>query len=102
MDFCMRASIPSLIVLFTLVIDAEISLFDEKKRIASTILAIVIAIGGITSLHEILRTIQCTPNNFLNPEATSEAAHIDLLEEGMRNNFFGEFENSVFFKYIAK
>lgn len=101
-DFCMRASIPSLIVLFTLVIDAEISLFDEKKRIAATILAIVIAIGGITSLHEILRTIQYTPNYFSDPEATGEADHIDLLEDGMRNNFFGEFEDSVFFQYIAK
>lgn len=101
-DFCMRASIPSLVVLFILVIDAEISLFKENKRIAAAALAAVMAVGGITSQHEILRAIQFTPNNLSNPEATAEATHIDLFEDGMRNNFFGEFEDSFFFKYIAK
>lgn len=101
-DFCMRASIPSLVILFTLVIDTEISFLKENKRIAAAMIATVLAIGGITSQHEILRTIQSTPNKVSNPEGTTEAAHIDLLEDGMRNNFFGEFEDSFFFKYIAK
>lgn len=101
-DFCMRASIPSLVILFTLVIDTEISFLKENKRIAAAMIAAVLAIGGITSQHEILRTIQSTPNKVSNPEGTTEAAHIDLLEDGMRNNFFGEFEDSFFFKYIAK
>ncbi len=101
-DFCMRASIPSLIVLFTLIIDAEISFLKENKRIAAAAIAAVLAVGGITSQHEILRAIQFTPNNLSNPEATTEATHIDLFDDGMRNNFFGEFEDSFFFKYIAK
>lgn len=49
-----------------------------------------------------MRAVQLTPNKLANPDATSEAAHIDLLDDGMRNNFFGEFEDSFFFKYIAK
>lgn len=101
-DFCMRASIPALVILFTLIIDTESLLLKEKKWAAAAALTLVLAAGGITAQHEIMRAVQLTPNKLANPDATSEAAHIDLLDDGMRNNFFGEFEDSFFFKYIAK
>lgn len=59
-DFVMRASIPPLIVLFTISFKNIFTKYQEvltfKREIAVVILIIILAIGSITPYHEIIRS----------------------------------------------
>ncbi|HRR77899.1 MAG: hypothetical protein IJK31_06340 [Ruminococcus sp.] len=101
-DFVMRASIPGLVVLFILIMSAlaESSKAKDIKQTAAII--ILLSVGGLTAYHEIVRSVNTTIDHGNNPEVAIEAEHIDLFEDGFRNNFFGEYEDSFFFKYLAK
>ena len=101
-DFCMRASIPALVILFVLVISA----LEESRRVkAYKQTAVIIALlifGSVTAYHEITRSIFFTVDHITNPETQVVATEIDLVEDVCRNNFFGEYQDSLFFKYLAK
>ena len=87
-DFCMRATIPLLIILYLYVV----SIFYEKNnKLSSCILVIILILGSFTPLHEIVRSICYT------------AKGITKIESKLGfENFFGYTENNYFFKYIAK
>lgn len=101
-DFVMRASIPALVVLFILVMDTLSSYVKEKKLLASGILILTLSLGGLTAQHEIMRTITSTTNSANDPNVPLKATEIDLFQDGARGNFFGEYNDSFFFKHIAK
>lgn len=101
-DFVMRASIPSLVVLFILVIDTVIKCKENNDKICFAAIIVLMVIGSITVYHEIARSINNTVDAIHNPNLSIKAAEIDLLEDGLRNNFFGEYNDSWFFKYIIK
>ena len=101
-DFVMRASIPALVVLFVLVMDTLASYLKERNLFFSSALIITLALGGLTAQHEIMRTIVSTTNSANDPAVPLKATEIDLFEDGARGNFFGEYEDSFFFKHIAK
>ena len=48
-----------------------------------------------------MRTVCTTINHSYDETVALEADKIDLIEEDHRNNFFGEFQDSIFFKYLA-
>lgn len=90
-DFCMRASIPGLILIYFWVIKR----FEERLKTAGTyILCIVIILGGITSLHEIARTVAYSSR----PYKIDAVAEETILTG---RNFSGE-ATGFFWKYIAK
>lgn len=90
-DFCMRASIPGLILICFWVIKR----FEEGFKTAGAyILCILLIAGGITSLHEIMRTIVYSSRPY-NVEAVEEQT---IFTGG---NFSGETEG-IFWKYIAR
>lgn len=101
-DFVMRASIPALVVLFVLIMDTLASYLKERNLFFSSALIITLALGGLTAQHEIMRTIVSTTNSANDPAVPLKATEIDLFEDGARGNFFGEYEDSFFFKHIAK
>jgi len=88
-DFCMRASIPGLLLIFLWCIQC---IYENKDRIRVGILIIVVLIGAITPIHEIKRSYVNTMNPYEN------AVESSLY---MGNNFTGS-PDSFFFKYIAK
>lgn len=101
-DFVMRTSIPSLVVLFVMVTDSiEKNKASGDKRTNLIIIALLLA-GGITAYHEIGRSVRRTAEHCENPDTVIDNPEIDLYEDGARRNFFGEYQDSLFFKYFAK
>ena len=90
-DFCMRATIPALIILFIYVVD----LFYDKKfltnKLAVYALICILLIGSMTPIHEIGRSILLTAEGYKKRESALGFA-----------NFFAYGENNKFLKYIAK
>lgn len=101
-DFVMRASIPSLVILFVLLMDSIAQYRQSGQRLAAAAACFLLLIGGITAEHEIMRSIVNTTNAAKDSTISVLAAETDLLQDGVRNNFFAEYEDSFFFKYIAK
>ena len=100
-DFVMRASIPALIVAFVLIFKTIGESFKSSNKVCAYALTGLLALGGITAYHEIMRTVCTTINHSYDETVALEADKIDLIEEDHRNNFFGEFQDSIFFKYLA-
>lgn len=90
-DFCMRASIPGLVLIYFWVVK---KLEEGLKAKGAYILCIVLVLGGITSLHEIMRTIVYSSRPY-SIEAVAEEA---VFVEG---NFSGD-ATGIFWEYIAK
>lgn len=92
-DFCMRASIPGLVVMLILII----KLFPKIKnnKIDYIIFLIIFMIGAITPLNEINRTILNTPKN-------KQVKYINLITSNYQENFYGYKDESLFVKYFAK
>lgn len=90
-DFCMRASIPALFYIMLLVIE---TLDQNRKKIEYYALIICLLIGFVTPLHEMIRTLNQTKNEYV-IEIGDEQSH---LESG---NFSG-FTDNFYWRYIAK
>lgn len=100
-DFCMRASIPALFVLMIIVIDTLRDSYHAKDTLVFRALIVALAIGSITPLFEFTRTIAKTSERIHNDEIVYEGE--DTFEHILNgNNFCGDAEKSMFFKYIAK
>ena len=90
-DFCMRASIPALVILFVMIIQ---TLQDEdfrQKKLLFYGLILTLLIGSITPISEFSRTIILTKKGY-----TKANLHISL------GNFFAYTKDNNFFKYLAK
>ncbi|MDE5565300.1 MAG: hypothetical protein K2I93_09095 [Oscillospiraceae bacterium] len=101
-DFVMRASIPALIVLFVLIMDTFGKHQTAGNRKGTVLLTALLLLGSLTAYHEIMRSVTTTVEHAKNSEVAIIATEIDLLEDGARRNFFGEYQDSIFFKYLAK
>lgn len=101
-DFVMRASIPALIILFLMIIDTLKIYIANKKYVNAGVLCLLLALGGITAEHEIMRSVITTSKAGQDPSVSIIAEEIDLMENYMRNNFFGECTDTFFFRYIVR
>ncbi len=95
-DFCMRVSLPSLIVLYLFVTNTlELSLKEKKWAVLIPLLAVLI-IGAITPLKEITRaTVNTASGNI-------DAGTFDIMKDETQINFVTKTEDNFFFEYIAK
>lgn len=91
-DFCMRASIPALVVLYILIVKAiEKRYYYKKCVISCVILILALSIGAITPIHEFYRTIKMT------------GMGITKIKSDMTfRNFYGYEQNNKFLKYFGK
>lgn len=90
-DFCMRASIPGLVLIYFWVIQR----FKEGFKTAGAyLLCVVLVLGGITSLHEIARTVVYSSR----PHNIERVAEETILTG---SNFSGE-ATGPFWIYIAR
>ena len=94
-DFCMRASMPSLLVLCLFVTESLfITWKKEKLRFAALLLAFLI--GCITPAHEFIRTIKDTR------ESGTQMVFVDEKNVFSEPNFSSNTEDNLFVKYLAK
>lgn len=98
-DFTMRASIPALVILCMFVITTFADYLEnfQKNKGVCIILALSLAIGSLTAFHEIKRTAMYTVRGY-----TEIYKDFDFEIVSDKSNFFGEADDSIFFKYIAK
>ena len=101
-DFCMRASIPALLVLMLLCIDAYEKYKKNLNKKKYILFVILLCIGAITPFNEIHRSIRetyfCASQGI-----TVQYPEVDIETELLQfGNFSGECTNSLFFKYLAK
>lgn len=87
-DFCMRATIPALVLLCLFVLQ---SLQQEKIRLLRLVLIMLLLIGTVTPLHEISRTLVYTAQGYI-----KQRPH---LEGG---NFFSYTQPNLFLTYFGK
>ena len=99
-DFCMRASIPALLLLALFVIDGLCRAKQQGDAAIFLGLAIALCIGGITPIHEWNRALQETAGRACSGEQVPEGA-IGSVELLNLPNFSGGTDNSFFFRYIA-
>ena len=95
-DFCMRASIPALLVLFLLVIDSLIKCKEASDKSVFYALVIILAIGSFSAVSEMGRTISVTLQH------KYEIIVNDPLSVMHGGNFSCNAEESFFFKYLAE
>ncbi len=101
-DFVMRASIPALVILFILIMETLLESRKAKTHVQTAVITVLLALGSLTAYHEISRSVCKTIDHINHPENAIVASEIDLVEDACRRNFFGEYEDSIFFKYLAK
>ena len=100
-DFCMRASIPLLVVLCLFTISAVKKYFDEDKQILATLLCAALMLGAITPITEIARTVEATAYEISTKgSVVNDSKTIHQVFGG--KNFTGRTENNVFFEIFAK
>lgn len=108
-DFAMRASIPALFILMVYVIQFLTGQAETKEiKYRKIILAVVLMIGTFTPLSEMNRSLVSTmSNNDILQEQIYSFGDIQVNDEHRitvaKNQYFMyEYENSFFFKYLAK
>lgn len=90
-DFCMRATIPALIILYFFIIKALENTEFLKKKYLTCVLISALLIGSVTPIHEMARTVILTSLNFRKIKSNLQG-----------NNFYGYIENNKFLKYFGK
>ena len=100
-DFCMRVSIPALVILMCLVIDTLIKSKESNKRRLTAAIICLLVIGSITPLNEIVRSVSYTIETEKSalPQGTYSLNPIE--EASIRDQFYGYADN-FFFSYLVK
>ena len=100
-NFCMRASIPSLVILYLCVVYALDETFKLKNYMRLISIVIVLCIGAVTPCHEIVRSIAQTEYRHKAGEnVRSESVGIDAV---MQNDYETcNADENYFYKYISK
>lgn len=100
-DFCMRASIPLLVVLCLFAIEALDKYFAENRQILATLLCVILMLGAITPLKEIVRTVEATAYEIQTKGSVQNDNKTEHQVFGARN-FTGKTKDNVFFEIFAK
>jgi hypothetical protein len=98
-DFCMRTSIPALVVLYLIVVKSLMDYKNKGDKIRFYALLALLLIGAATPFHEINRTVSETKNKYFNTGSIS----IDKIDENSvmtGSNFSGDIEGNFFYKWI--
>lgn len=100
-DFCMRASIPALVIFFILVMDTWVSTWRNKDWRSFIPLTILLILGGFTSMNEITRTTAVT--NYYYHEQ-HHVYSVGQTEDEIFDsyNFSGDVDGSLFYKYLGR
>lgn len=100
-DFCMRVSIPFLLVLMLFVIKALGTAWQKKDYGIFLGLVVVLLLGSVTPVLELKRTWTYTYERIRKDEIVymEDGDPIVILNS---SNFSGDIEDNFFFKYVVK
>ena len=101
-NFCMRASIPALVILFIYVVKALTAAWENKKRKHMLVIALLIALGGVTPVHEFNRTIAETYNVYVHGQGMlnqNSVSYEDIMHNGYETT---DAEKNLFFRYLCR
>ena len=90
-DFCMRATIPFLVILYLLILKFFDNVETKDLKITHYILIVVLLIGSITPMHEMYRTVKYT-----------RMGYTKLKPILFGSNFFAYTDGNLFLKYFGK
>lgn len=100
-DYCMRASIPCVVMLYLLVMKTLLITERNKDLCVTISIIVVLVLGAFTPIHEINRTILSTVNRYIT--GVQVYAKTYTYKEIMAgSNFRGEVGNSVFVQYLLR
>ena len=100
-DFCMRASIPALLLLMILVIKAVEESWKKKDYRVFAGLMLVMVVGSVTPVCEFKRTLSETFRRIKQDEIVY-AEDTDMLLILNECNFAGNIDGNIFFEYLAR
>ncbi len=100
-DFCMRASIPLLVILCLFSIKALEKYFAENKQILAALLCVVLMLGAVTPVKEIARTVEATVYEIRTKGSVQNDRITEHTVFGARN-FVGRTKDNLFFEVFAK
>ncbi len=101
-DFCMRASVPALIILMLMCIETLEKIRLDGKKLLLITYCIVLLLGAITPFNEIHRSIKKTFWRVTNGESV-RYPEFDIENQLLRyDNFSGEVDGNLFYEYFAK
>ena len=100
-DFCMRASIPALLILCLLVMQSLQESIRRKKYGAFCGIILLLLIGSVTPIHEINRTVYMTAKAYREqqPVFCQSQTEEQIFDS---YNFSGKIEESFFYKYLGR
>ena len=90
-DFCMRATIPALIILYLFIVEVFDNNDFKKNKISYIVIILVLAIGSITPIHEMARTIVNTSKGIIKAPCILNG-----------DNFYGLLTNNKFLMTFGK
>lgn len=100
-DFCMRASIPPLVVLCLFSINSLRKYFSEKKYLLATLLCAILLIGAATPVKEIARTIEATVYE-VQTKGSVQNDNKTVQNVFSGKNFTGKTKGNLFFEVFSK
>ncbi len=100
-DFCMRASIPPLVIMSLFAIESLGIYIRKKQYVPLAILICILLLGSVNSFHEISRTIEATVYEIhTKGQVENDSKKIETVFKG--RNFTGKTKDNFFFEYLAK
>ena len=106
-DFCMRASIPGLVIFIILILETLEMAYRERKllfnRMSFIALVGLLVIGSVTPFIEFKRTIQETiSRKNAGEEITDPDVPVDAIMGELGVNFSGDVTGTIYDKYLMK
>ena len=99
-NFCMRTSIPGLLIMNLYVLDAIYEMYISRNKMIIAA-AIILLLGAVTPFHEFSRSIRETWIAYVD---NTPVRHDCLDEDGMLQNQYESVDtkDNLFYKYLAK
>jgi hypothetical protein len=102
-DLTMRASIPALLVLCVMVISSLSESLAKKSYYKFAIFVTILAIGAVTPVHEMIRTISITKERYVSEEYISVKMPASSAEGKLKSIYWSaDTDTNLFYKYLAK
>lgn len=102
-NFCMRASIPALFILYLEVVNSLEKIFKERNKILLTTSIVILIIGAKTPINEMIKSISEVHDRNVNEVITSVKAEPVSTEQVLTNSLESvNVKTSLFYKYLAR
>jgi len=99
-DFCMRASIPAIVILMCLVIDTLAKARKSNSRKLMAVVICLLVVGSITPLNEIVRSVSSTIETEKAAMPQGIYSLNPLEEASIRDQYYG-YSDNLFFKFLG-